>query len=176
MPPLPLSIRALLDALADADATVRWEAAKSLIALGDERAVPALIALAQGTGESDQRAAAVYALGFLNDSRALAPLLQVLRSSKEDAQVRGHAAEALAYINNRRAVPALIAALGDPAPEVRLWSAFALGELGDRRAVAMLERLAATDVTPVPGWSTVGEEAREALKRLEALTRHHDDS
>jgi HEAT repeat protein len=171
MPPLPVGIRALLAALADADATVRWEAVKALIALGDKRIVPPLIVLAQGAGASEQRAAAVYALGFLYDSRALAPLLQVLRDSQEDAQVRGHAAEALAYIGQRRAVPALIAALDDPSPEVRLWSAFALGELGDRRAVAPLERLAATDGTPVPGWWTVGEEAREALKHLEAAPR-----
>jgi HEAT repeat protein len=97
--------------------------------------------------------------------------VQVLRDSREDAQLRGHAAEALAYLGNRRAAPALITTLDDPSPEVRLWSAFALGELGDRRAVAPLERLAATDVTPVPGWWTVGEEAREALKRLQALRR-----
>ena len=171
MPPLPASIRALLNALADADATVRWEAAKTLSALGDKRVVPPLLALAQGAGETEQRAAAVYALGWLRDSRALAPLVQVLRDSREDAQLRGHAAEALAYLGNRRAAPALITTLDDPSPEVRLWSAFALGELGDRRAVAPLERLAATDVTPVPGWWTVGEEAREALKRLQALRR-----
>lgn len=171
MPPLPGSISAFLDALADADATVRWEAAKALIALGDKRVVPALIALAQGAGASDQRAAAVYALGWLYDSRALAPLLRMLRSRREDAQLRGYAAEALAYLGNRRAVPALLAALDDPAPEVRLWSAFALGELGDRRAVAPLEHLAATDGTPVPGWWTAGEEAREALKHLEAAPR-----
>jgi HEAT repeat protein len=175
MPPLPVSIRALLDALADADATVHWEAAKALSALRDTRVVPPLIALAQGGGASGQRAAAVYALGWLRDSRALAPLVQVLRDSREDAQLRGHAAEALAYIGQRRAVPALITALDDPAPEVRLWSAFALGEMGDRRAVAPLERLAATDVTPVPGWRTVGEEARQALKRLEAVRRRHHD-
>jgi HEAT repeat protein len=165
---LPVNISALLAALADADETVRWEAAKALIALGDKRVVPPLIALAQGAGASEQRAAAVYALGFLYDARALAPLVQVLRDRREDAQLRGHAAEALAYLGHRRAVPALIAALDDPSPEVRLWSVFALGELGDRRAVAPLERLAATDVTPVPGWWTVGEEAREALKRLQS--------
>jgi HEAT repeat protein len=171
MSPLPVSIRALLDALADADATVRWEAAKTLSALGDKRSVPPLLAIAQGTGASQQRAAAVYALGWLRDSRALTPLAQVLRSYQESAQLRGHAAEALAYLGNRRAVPALIITLDDPSPEVRLWCAFALGELGDRRAMAPLERLAATDVTPVPGWWTVGEEAREALKRLEAVGR-----
>ena len=171
MPPLPVRVRALLNALADADATVRWEAAKALSALGDTRAVPPLIALAQGTGASDQRTAAVYVLGWLRDTRALAPLVQVLRSNREGAQLRSHAAEALAYIGNRRAVPALITALDDPSPEVRLWSAFALGELGDTRAVAPLEHLAATDVTPVPGWGTVGEEVREALKRLKAAPR-----
>ena len=91
--------------------------------------------------------------------------------SRAGAQLRSHAAEALAYLGTRRAVPALIAALDDPSPAVRLWSAFALGELSDRRAVSPLERLAATDVSPVPGWWTVSEEAREALKRLEAAPR-----
>ena len=171
LPSLPVTIRALLDAVADADAPVRWEATKALIALGDTRVVPPLIALTQGTGASDQRTAAVYVLGWLRDTRALAPLVQVLRNSQEGAQLRSHAAEALAYLGDRRAVPALLAALDDPAPAVRLWSAFALGELGDMRAVAPLERLAATDVSPVPGWWTVGEEAREALKRLEAAPR-----
>ncbi len=82
VPPMPVSVRALLDAVADADATVRWEAAKALIALGDKRAVPPLIALAQGTGASGQRAAAVYVLGWLHDTRAIAPLVQVLRNSQ----------------------------------------------------------------------------------------------
>jgi HEAT repeat protein len=171
MLPLPIRIRVLLDALADADATVRWEAAKALIALGDTRAVPLLIAIAQQPGESDQRTAAVYVLGLLGDPRALGPLVQVLRNSREDAQLRSHAAEALAYIGKRRAVPALIAALADPAPALRLWCAFALGELGDTRAVAPLERLAARDGTPGPGWWTVGEEAREALTRFEVVPR-----
>jgi HEAT repeat protein len=167
MPSMPVSIAALLDAVADADAVVRWEAAKALTALGDKRAVPPLIALMQGTGESGQRTAAAYVLGWLYDARAVVPLVHVLRNTQEAPELRGQAAEALAYIGNRRAVPALLVALEDPSPEVRLWSAFALGELRDQRAVSPLERLAATDTAPVPGWWTVGEEAREALKRLE---------
>jgi HEAT repeat protein len=71
------------------------------------------------------------------------------------AVVRGHAAEALALLQNKEAVPALIRCLEDKAPEVRFWCAYALGELGDRRALHALEQLAATDDTTLPGWGSI---------------------
>ena len=45
------------------------------------------------------------------------------------------AAEALADLRDGRAVAPLLAALEDPAAEVRYWAAFALGELGDPQAL-----------------------------------------
>jgi len=52
---------------------------------------------------------------------------------------------------------------------VRFWSAFALGKLRSRRAVAHLRDLL-TDATGVPGWWSVGEEAFDAIEVIEGRT------
>ena len=56
-------------------------------------------------GDSTVRAAAAAALGKLGDTRAVGPLLDLLRD--EDAQVRASAAGALGPLGDPRALPAL---------------------------------------------------------------------
>jgi HEAT repeat protein len=63
-------------------------------------------------------------------------------------------------------VPQLLKALEDETPEVRFWSVFALGLLGDIRAVPRLEHLAAQDHEVVDGWWEVSREAEESLALL----------
>jgi hypothetical protein len=61
----------------------------------------------------------------------------------------------------------LIGLLHDPAPEVHFWAAFAAGSLRYRPALPTLEQLARTDTAWFGGWWTVGEEASDAMDRIE---------
>jgi len=168
------AVPALLHALTDEHPAVRQAAAMSLGLLDDERAVSPLIAALQTDKDSSVRKATAYALRWLGNASAVNPLLHVLQNRSEDAAVRGEAAESLGELGARQALPSLIAALQDPSAEVRLWSAFALGTLGDARALPELERIAATDGAVVPHLAhlssrgVVKKEASEAIGRIRA--------
>jgi HEAT repeat protein len=78
------------------------------------------------------------------------------------------AAESLAYCFAHEAVRDLIAGLHDQTPEVRFWSAFALGFMKAKPALVELERLATTDDAEVPGWWSVSKEAAWAIAEIKA--------
>ncbi len=80
-------------------------------------------------------------------------------------------AEALANLRDRRAVRPLIAGLKDASTGVRFWSAFALGQLGDTRALPELKRLEAADKAALPGWWKVSKEASDAIELILAASR-----
>jgi len=158
---------ALLEALADASAAVRIAAAQALGQLGAPRAVPHLITALVTDDDGEVRRAAAYALGLIGDEGATRALVWTLNSKDGAPAVRGMAAESLTNVGAKSAVPALLATLDDPSAEVRFWSAFALGELGGPESLPELGRVAARDMTDVPGWGTVSHEAAEAIERIQ---------
>jgi HEAT repeat protein len=122
---------------------------------------------------------AAWALGFHSSGeRAVGTLLAVLRDPAEDTDVRCHAAEALGHIAPTRDRPevlaALLHALGDRSPEVRFWAAFALGNLGDERAIPALQRLADRDSSSVPGWWSIRREALESIEQIRLIKGNHE--
>jgi HEAT repeat protein len=163
---------AMLARLRDAteDPALRRTIGFALGALGSTRPVPALIRLLRADPEERVREAAAYALAFIGDRRAFEPLLGALENKSEAPLVRGQAAEGLAYQRDPRAVAALLASLDDPAPEVRFWAAFALGEVAGEEATAPLERLA-SDATVVPRWWAVNKEAADAIRNIRERLR-----
>lgn len=164
------SANALLAAFDDKDHRVSWEAAKSLGLIGSKRVIAPLIRALSQNRSSEKRAAAAYALGVLCDTRATQPLIQTLLNENERPKVRAHAAEAIGYLRDNSAVAPLITALKSRSPELRFWSVFALGEIGDRRALPYLSRLARTDKAVLRKWGSVGNEASEAIKHITAAT------
>ncbi len=82
------------------------------------------------------------------------------------AVLQRNAAVALGNSRDRRAVPALVQALDDRKALVRGHAAWALGELGGRRARAALEALVDRETD---AW--VCDEARAALERVSRLVR-----
>lgn len=167
----PGAVLPLHSALHDADPRVRQAAARALGELGDVTSTRALLDALERETVGEVRCAVVYALGLLGDERALEPLLLVLRGTGEQAQTRAMAAEALADLRLARAIDPLIAALSDPEPQVRFFTVFALGEIGDERALPELLRLAEgehADHTVVPGYSSVAEEAARAINAIRA--------
>ncbi|MBV9791807.1 MAG: HEAT repeat domain-containing protein [Chloroflexi bacterium] len=165
------AVYAVLRAFDSQHDDLRRQAAHTLGVLGSKVAVKPLLKALEYASTVERRADAAYALGHIGDERAAQPLLNRLNDAAEDDRVRSQAAESLAYLAVETADvrAALIAALADASAEVRFWSAFTLGELGDpsdHATIRALEHLAASDTTVVTGWWSVGQEAQAALAKL----------
>jgi HEAT repeat protein len=118
-----------------------WEAAKELESVTTDTVLRLISLLENGKGV-DTRSAAAYALGFGRYASAKTALEQMLDDADEEAVVRGHAAEALAYIQSPRSVGVLLKNVEDNDPGVKYWCIFALGQIGDPRAIPELKDLA----------------------------------
>ncbi len=114
------------------DSDVRTDAVLVLGEIGDARAVEPLIdALRNGRVPSH---AAAWALGAIGDARAVAPLIDALKHESEDTHLL---AWALGAIGESAVLP-LIDVLKDRRWEIGASAAYALGEIGDARAVQPL--------------------------------------
>lgn len=170
----------LLDVLASDRREVWMESAVSLSLTASAPEVARLLALLDIAREADRREAIVYALAFIADEdvdhAAVADrLARLVAATDEDPAVRGQAAEGVGSLlqfsprrspARMRAVAALHAALGDESPIVRFWSVFGLELLEATEHLETLRSMVG-DEGMVPGWWTVGEEARDAIMSLE---------
>jgi HEAT repeat protein len=114
--------------------TAGQESARALVRIGIasfDRLVKAL----QSAGATARRNAA-WALGALDDSRAVMPLVAVLGDA--DESVREQASWALGALGDARAVQPLVGRLRDAAARVRRQAAWALGAIDDAAAVDAL--------------------------------------
>jgi HEAT repeat protein len=156
----------LVSALDETSGT-RQAASIALGEIGGRKAVEALLGVLRVGGDPDVQVVAANSLGMIGSSRALESLIRIMGDRRHEAAVRGSAAEALGHLRDRRAVPALIlAAFEDESAEVRYWATFALGEVGDKWMLPVLEHLAATDDVGSAGWGTVRDEAVAAIDRI----------
>ena len=131
------AVEPLVKTLKDADDDVREGAAEALGKIKDRRAVEPLIEALKDE-DDDVRRAAAEALGRIGDGRAVGALENVLRKGGK-AVVRIWAAYALVRINkNEKAFQYLLTRLKDKDPDIRRLVAYALGEIGDGRAVEPL--------------------------------------
>ena len=143
------AVRALARALADKSADVRGTAARALQAASragvvDSRARAGVVSSllpALRDRDSDVRQQAATALGLLRADEALGALIEALGDG--DPFVRGSAATALGRLGHVEAFEPLLAALGEPNEMgvIHHHVAFALGEIGDMRAVPALADL-----------------------------------
>ena len=129
------------------------QAASALVAIG-ARAFDPLVASLRHQAWFARRNAA-WALGALDDIRAVAVLIPLMKDS--EPAVREQTAWALGALDDRSAVPAMIAGLKDADARVRRQSAWAAGAIDDRRAVEGLLTLLRDDDR------TVREQASWAL-------------
>lgn len=107
------------------------QAASALVAIGGRAFDPLVRTLRHHAWYARRNAA--WALGALDDVRAVDALIPVMKDS--EAGVREQAAWALGALNDRTAVPAIVGGLKDADPRVRRQSAWAAGAIDDRRAV-----------------------------------------
>ena len=125
----------LVDALDEADAATRADAAEMLGLQRARSAVSALRAKLQDA-EPDVRTAAVVALMRIGDSELFPEIVKALRN--EDARVVIGAAVALGHLGDRRVVPNLVAAFKTDDVGVGGAVAWSLGRIGDAAAVPWL--------------------------------------
>lgn len=136
----PVVIAALIERLKDTDATVRRAAANSLGNLRSRTAVPALIA-AMADRNKEVRRAVCEALGNIRDARAVAALSRALND--DDPEVRNHALDALGEFTETEeiSVQQIAPSAQDARADTRAKAAEMLGEIGDRSAIPILQRL-----------------------------------
>ncbi len=127
-------ITPFIEQLSHDDFSVRRMAAEVLGQMGDERAIPPLLVTLRDE-EWQVRNTAIEALSCLNSDAVLRELLPFLES--EDANMRNGALSALQYIGSD-AVPPLIESLRSQNPERQIFSANALGFIGDALATKPL--------------------------------------
>ena len=133
----PERLEHLLAALQDKDEDVRAETMWALYGAPLDAVYDHIIA-----GLKDEavrvRFGATSILRDHPDSRAVGPLLAVLKDENEDQQVRINAIQALGAVGDERAVEPLMESCKAPQSDVRAVSAEALGRLREARAVGLL--------------------------------------
>ena len=123
----------LIRALKDEDRNVREWSVLALVKIGKAATEKLVFALESENDLVCWQAAA--ALGLINDTRAVSPLISTLGSMS--SETRYWSAISLGYLNDGQAKEALLLALGDENRSVRAASGFALHSI---------ERAAATDL------------------------------
>jgi HEAT repeat protein len=117
------------------------------------------------------REAAAFAMTMVTTSRTIAALERVVDNKAGRPRVRGEAAEALTHTYRPGTPVVLMRTLGDPSKELRFWCSYALGEMGEKRGTAALERFAATDHRFVRGFHSVSPEAADAVRQIRERKR-----
>ena len=148
--------------LSDEVAEVRSAAAETAGACKDTQSVDLLIRML-----STNMLASAKALGNIGDKRAVDPLMAVFHQPPNLFGDRPAVAHALGQLHDARAVDLLIAGVHDKENWVAIESAWALGEIGDTRAVPALQQIVRE--TPPVGFSyPVADAATAALKKMSA--------
>jgi HEAT repeat protein len=170
----PLAVRRHLSALASAEDEGQGTASANALAEIRTRQTRRGLERILVSGKSaEARKRAAWALGFLHDEDATPALLRTLADRNEETDVRAYAAEALGHLvpqaQHDEALAALLQALTERTPEIRFWAAFALGNLGDERAIPALQRLADRDSDSVPGWWSIRKEALDSIEQIRVI-------
>ena len=124
-----------------AASTLVITAATALGRVGAVRAIPHLIAQLYETTSRWDVSAVTGALKRLGDTAAVGVMVEELESSGSAYSERTRAARVLGAMEDPAAVPALIRALEDEEPAVRVSASKALGRLRDHRALVPLVNL-----------------------------------
>lgn len=130
---------ALVECLKSADGRARGAAAQAIMDRNDARFVAALNALLKYSNPST-RELSVRILGHLGDKTAGDRVVPLLRDS--NAGVRAAAAETLGYLGSAGFAAALRDAVHDRDFNVKRKAIWAMGEIGQREDIAMLEAIA----------------------------------
>lgn len=171
----PRTVSETLPLTRHADVSVREAAVYTLGRAADARALPALLGALEDARPS-VAALACLGLGRLGDGRARAAVAQRALHARTPDLVRAACAFGLADDGAAARTP-LEAALADNAGETQRVAAWALGELGDRRALpalwsAYFRRVGGDRATIAWAIARLGGEARRAAAALPDVTSY----
>lgn len=121
------------------EAAMREAATFALGRSGDKRAVPALIKVFGARGASEQTLACL-GLAQIDDPRVGPALVAALKDAAHSDALRAACAYAIGARRYAAGVPALLAALDDNRGETQRLAAWALGQLGEAKALGPLVR------------------------------------
>lgn len=174
--PRSISAPILMSLLANSPSTVRAEAARSFGVIRSKKAIKTLIDLALHERDSVVRESCVYALGSFDDNRSVDALLTIARSCEESHRLRALAIEQLGMtgVARRDMLETLASLTKHEGVEISFWAVYALGRVGDERAIATLQRVVDDDSRQLPPFGTLREEALSAIETIrsrEALAR-----
>lgn len=119
------------------DFFLAFSALDSLMKIGDQNITDQLIALLKNTLNWEIRKETVDVLTLRNTPELTQELLHLLREQHQNPNILNSVLQVLA-LSNIDPVPALIQSLQDSNADVRLYTALALGERGDPRAIQPL--------------------------------------
>ncbi len=131
----------LLTAATDSDPVVCGYALSALEKQHTAQAIDGMLSLLHAQN-AKVRADAAFYLGDLGETRAIGPLIQALTHDDHDARLM---IEALGTLHAAAAIDVITPALTDPDPKVRLETVFALGRIGNVKAVPALIALLANE-------------------------------
>jgi len=161
-----IRIRSALERLNGTSPIDVFEGAKEIWEKDDPTTVRSLIKILKHGRRVMNRTAAAYALNLMHGKNAIPALEKSVDNSVEHPKVRGQAAESLAHNHRKKSHRVLLKNLNDSSKEVRFWCAYALAEMGDRNALALLKKLAENDHRIVKGFWSVSKEAKAAIRRI----------
>lgn len=163
--------REVMDRLNGRNMHDAFEAAKAIWNDSDPRSSVLLFERLSMAGEHLTFEAAAFAMTMVTTSPTIAALERVLDNKAEPPRVRGEVAEALTHTHPPSTRVVRMRNPSDPSKELRFWCSFALGEMGEKRATAALEHLAATDHRLVPAFHPVSREAADAVRQIRERKR-----
>ena len=149
-----------------------YEAANAIWQDSDLLLASSLISILKTGSRAFNRAAAAYAMQMVTTPKTIRALECTVENRAEWPKVRGEAAEALAHSHRPKTHSVLLKALADPSKDVRFWCAFALGQMGEKRALVLLHHLAVSDKRLVKGFHSVGKEAADAIENIRQNASH----
>ena len=156
-------IESLIQDLADQNVSVKVNAVKTLVEIGEPAVEPLIQALKDNNPEIRENSA--QALGKIGDERAVGPLVKIMNNPNENLPPRENAILALGEIGEP-AVEPLIQAMENENPQIRARAAEALGGIKDERAIEPLTR-ALRDK-----YSMVRNAARMGLRGFESQDKY----
>jgi HEAT repeat protein len=127
----------LIELAKSEDFFLAFAALDSLVKIGNQQTNQNLLSLLENTFNWQVRRETVDVLSLQNTPQLTQELLHLLRSQHQNPNILNSILQILA-LSNVDAVPALIECLQDRDPDVRLYTALALGERGDARAIPPL--------------------------------------
>ncbi len=157
-----LAIEQMIKAIQDGNTPIRDRMFFKLRIIGKESVAPLVETLAHA--DPRVRDYAAFTLSFIDDDRAVDPILNLFHNDPE-ISVRAQAARALGRMEEQRAIDPLIAALKSDRTEIRQDAAYALGLIGDPRANAALQAL---EIDPN---EVVRFMAKDALARIDRAVK-----